>query len=691
MKVRCTYCKNVVDDYSHVCPSCGGSLSDAPPVSEERPYSPPPQQQKNKAILISVLSVFLLGFVVLQFLAGTVEIESNQPARDKMPAAGNRSVTQAKETLETDPANPEAYETVIQYSLRLEKQEEAYFYAVNFLENCYSLEYGSWCIQELKGAKREDLAVRLALLSDASKGTKELYALVKDEPLDVLFQEGAPLRQAMEKLKGKQASQITLEEIQDVTYLAVGGNQVLCGIGADGGPENALGFMVDKAVQGTDIGLVYFQGVRRLDCTDYPPLDILIGGLEELSIPHTSGYEDLTKFSGMKKLKKLTIGGKDFRSLEGLEQMKSLDSLTVYKSSIQDLSVLSTHTSIESLALLDNEKLESVASLAQMGGLKSLSVSGEAISDLSHLSALSALTALSVTDTLIKDTTFLSALVNLKELTFTDNDNVEKLPELEKLTSLEVLTLESDEMLAPEAAARLSSLRELKTRVSKKLTLIALMENLETLTIYSYIYELDISPLGSLSKLRNLSFKSGNEFHDSYTTLLSGLGALRGLPLETLDLRDKRFYGPIDSIFEIEALKELRLDGAFSQGTDYSKMAGLKNLEVLTLNGYRDMRDIPPGEYDEFWSFEAGPASAFTGSIGLLENLRTLTAAGCEIEDCSFVSTLKNLETLDLSDNGITDISPLEGLEKLRFISVSGNPIGDYSPVEGLDGVRVDR
>ena len=135
----------------------------------------------------------------------------------------------------------------------------------------------------------------------------------------------------------------------------------------------------------------------------------------------------------------------------------------------------------------------------------------------------------------------------------------------------------------------------------------------------------------------------------------------------------------------------LDLSGTHSEGTDYSKFANLTQLRELNLSGYRDMVDTPPGEYEQYWSYEAGPASVFVDRLGGLTSLERLDLSGCGAEDVSSLQGLTGLTWLDLSDNDISDLSPLADLTNLTYLKLTGNRVADYSPVEGRDGLTLIR
>ena len=99
---------------------------------------------------------------------------------------------------------------------------------------------------------------------------------------------------------------------------------------------------------------------------------------------------------------------------------------------------------------------------------------------------------------------------------------------------------------------------------------------------------------------------------------------------------------------------------------DISALAGLKDLETLTITG-NAIKDI----------------SVLTG----LKSLKTLNGAQNEIEKIgNLAENMPKLETLNLSDNKLADISGIKGLSKLASVDFSENKtISDVSVFAEFD------
>lgn len=686
MKVQCEYCQNMVEaGGDKICPYCGSPLP-APPETPRVPAS----RAGRLALLLPLLLAAAI-FALLQTGGGS--------GGSHAPKKPGLSVSEALEAVNEGSAESGTYQAVISYYLEAGQTDAAYQTAWELMERSGGSTYMSWCVQEFYTFGRQDLAARLAMAADALSGVQELYAQAADIPLSRLLPE-SPLCQAMELALGRTAETITLADLQTVTGLSIGRRDILSGaqeigVAFDESGRELIPVTVEFTGQASGLGTIYFQGLRCFTLNDANVRtreDLFLPNLRELYIPLPMDAENLLKFSHLKKLERLQIGGSSLVSLEGLDQLPALTELCLFSTGLTDLSILASQRQIICLELLDNDQLTSVASLSQATHLQSLTLSGKSLADLSPLRSLSGLESLSITGTSIRDTSFLSGMTGLKSLTVTGNKELGSLPELASLPGLEQLSVDSDESFASQKdLAALTALRALKLRVSKKISFLQPLQNLEELTIYTYQATWDVSGLSQFKNLKRLSFSGGSDFYDTHTVILEGLSALRSLSLEELDLGGTHIYGSIDAILEISSLRVLRLNGAFSEGTDYRKFANLNHLQELDLTGYRDMRDIPPGPNEEYWRYEAGPASAFVDQLGLLAGLERLSLAGCDAEDIGSLRTLANLQYLDLSGNRISDLSPLSEVQNLRYLNLSGNRIGDYSPVENRTALTLIR
>lgn len=686
--VKCEYCQSVVDAGERYCPSCGSPLPEVPLQPLSGSQAPPVNRRARAAVLLFLL----LALVGTSWL--TISLI-------RMAGVGQNGsgLSTALKAIEEDPADTDSYKVVITSCLEQSQTEMACNYAFSLVKQAPGEETGSWCVETFRRYGREIEAVRLALLSDALSGESSLFPLVAETTLDTLMPT-SPLRQALELLLGKSAGLITLADLQDITYLSIGSEDHLSGgrtvaIGYDpaGTDTGAVTFQVEGGSLNNGLGLFCFQGLLGLEVREKAV------GTEELLLPNltalTTGSNtltDLTALSSLTDLEELTILNSPLTSLSGVDTLPNLKSLNLTNTDLADLSVLPALKGLTSLTLVDNDSLTSVASLAQMSQLTNLSLTGQAITDLSPIAGLTGLKELSVNNTGVSNTAFLTNLTSLTSLTFTSNDEVEQVPELGGLTSLTQLVLESDEAFESQAdMTGLTALTSLELLSTKDLGYLLPLSNLEELTLYFTRSETDLSPLAGFSRLRLLDLRGETSFYAIYDTSLVGLSGLQNLPLEELDLGGHTVYGPLDPVLTISTLQVLDLSEVDAEGTNFSLLSGLKALRWLNLSGFRDMVDTPPGPGDLYWSYEAGPASAFVEPLAGLTQLEELNLSNCGVTDITPLSGLASLSRLDLSGNNISDLTPLSGLSGLTYLNLSGNPIPDYDPVEDWDGLILIR
>lgn len=176
----------------------------------------------------------------------------------------------------------------------------------------------------------------------------------------------------------------------------------------------------------------------------------------------------ITSLAGLESLERvgaLHLEGLSISNLEPLSGLKgSMAHITISNcDELTSLAALSNVENVDTFEVIDNAKLESLAPIQINSGgqliltnnpiltnvgvgippyLTAVSIEGSNISELDFLSPLGAATQVAIIDNpLLEDTSGLSSLVDLGALLFIKNPNVTKLPEFEKLYSLQRLTI----------------------------------------------------------------------------------------------------------------------------------------------------------------------------------------------------------------------------------------------------------
>ena len=225
-------------------------------------------------------------------------------------------------------------------------------------------------------------------------------------------------------------------------------------------------------------------------------------------------------------------------------------------------------------------------------------------------------------------------------------DNAVKMSDVEGIRSLSLDACWLDNADALKYFKNLSSLaiESFSRDKMHNLQFLESLDKLESLSIGCFPDTCRLSPIGSLSNLKQLS--------------ISG----RGRTPPTFDLSF------MSSLSSLESLTFV-----YARSDDFSPLAGLKNLKSLTA-------DLGGGR-------KAGLDSAISG----LSGLTFLHLEGVNIEDTDFLSGLKHLKQLYLSTNP-SDISGLLGLSSLEEMYVhpqfKSESTYDLSPLFGLKSMR---
>ncbi|MAN99242.1 leucine-rich repeat domain-containing protein [uncultured Roseovarius sp.] len=291
---------------------------------------------------------------------------------------------------------------------------------------------------------------------------------------------------------------------------------------------------------------------------------------------------------------------------------------------------------------LDNSGAQSLAPLATLSHLNSLSLAGNQISDVSPLAGLTALQFLDLSNNRIENVAALATLVNLTSLNLGGN----AIGDLRPISSLPLLQQLSLPGNVPDTIAPLQFLTQLTELNLARNELTS--DDIGVLIGLSQLTLLDLSnnEIDDFSALAN--FGSEVEFK------LSGNPASTGGPTDFItfcvQLRDE----PTQTGATIRAMIEVT-----GQSTCSGAATALNSSNALTITG-KTLSELGP--------------------LATLSHLTSLNLADNTITDVSALAALTQIITLDLSNNAITDVRPLAALERLTTLSMAGNPVtfGDY-------------
>ena len=232
--------------------------------------------------------------------------------------------------------------------------------------------------------------------------------------------------------------------------------------------------------------------------------------LKELTVMGQSGMVDVSPLSQLTSLEKLNFGYSDYYSsygttLESLEFVRQLENLKELHCNVFKLDDLSPLENLTNLTILElgggKSTFTDTSALKRLTNLETLALPGRNLDatmvDLSGLSGLTALKSLQI-DYHTADLTPLSGLTALKTLKIRENSG-------------------EHNDATKESKGFFESLEPLR-----------FLSNLETLYINLPEYATDLTPLGELSNLRDLSLQTVWEYK-TWITDISPLGKLSNL------------------------------------------------------------------------------------------------------------------------------------------------------------------
>ena len=356
----------------------------------------------------------------------------------------------------------------------------------------------------------------------------------------------------------------------------------------------------------------------------------------------------------------------DLSSLSGLSALKSLDLRGC--DSLSDLSSLSGLSALKSLDLRWCDSLSDVNPLRALEGLTSLRLRRcDALSDLSPLSGLKALTYLDLS--YYRSQNYLIPLMKLKALTNLELHDCHALSDINPLIGLNSLT---DLTLADcGVLADFSPLGGLTALTNLNLN------NCSALS--------DLSPLSGLTALTSLNLRSCNKLRD-----LEPLSRLT--TLTSLNLGTNPSLSEFSHLSGLTALSYLDLDWC-QHLNDLRPLSGLHALICLNLTGCVHVRDLGPlSGLLALTGLDLG-GCGFLRDLSPLSGLHALTRLNFQncgsLSDLRPLTGLQSLTTLDLSENeSIRSLSPLGNLSGLRSLKFSSRRVQSIEPLRGISSLR---
>lgn len=178
-----------------------------------------------------------------------------------------------------------------------------------------------------------------------------------------------------------------------------------------------------------------------------------------------NNVKTLKGIGNLSQLERLEIQGNDLTSLEGVESLYHLTSLSVPYNKIKSLEPLKNLTSLQYLTVELNQ-LKSLKGIENLTNLVSLNAAGNKISSLKPLANLTKLTTLSVYNNNLKSLNGIEKLTNLSTLEAGGN-KLTSVKGIEKLINLITLDVGGNKLTSVNGIKRLKNLENLDISLNK--------------------------------------------------------------------------------------------------------------------------------------------------------------------------------------------------------------------------------
>lgn len=393
--------------------------------------------------------------------------------------------------------------------------------------------------------------------------------------------------------------------------------------------------------------------------------------LEGISCYANTPAELAACFDNAEELKEVNIQS-GLQSLEGLEQLKGIERLTVYGSSLKDITNIAGLKKLKALTLESCDGVTDTSVLHVMTGLEELSIESETLKDISFVKKMPGLKSLALYNTKILNLDSLEGNENLSSLVIEDCDELQNCDAISGLTGLKHLYLE---VSYNSADPNLGELTQLESLTISGMDTVGFLQNMSNL-ISLEIEGCKINENSAFSALENLKTLKCRHIY-SYD---SDWGFVAKIPsLEVLDLSSLATYEDISALFNMPTLKKLYLNGMECE-LNFSALQPNESLEVLEMDGmklYKNV-DISGGGGIIYVDYDSVTLDEHTDFLTNYPNLKELSLAENKLTNILFAEHLNNLEMIDIDENYVTDLKPLASLSRLRKVWCRGNPVENY-------------
>lgn len=484
---------------------------------------------------------------------------------------------------------------------------------------------------------------------------------------------------------GKDANSVTPQELSQIRWIADRSDfdYIYIGYSFEDPLENPDA-EIEWHAYPDDIGVSYengyeglsaLKGLKKLD-TRKSLAECNLKGLklESLSASIYSLEDAAAAVDDPSLIRELGIDS-SIESLQGLNLFPNVERLSIYASSLSDISEVTAMPNLKSLTLENADMINDFAVFGSIENLEELIIESENIKALNFVGRLPHLKSLGIADGELLDLNGLETLTELEKLSVTDCRELKDMKAVEGLAGLKVLTLEKPYDCEEPSLDALTGITELTLENFSSCGFLPNMGELTALTLNGCDLPENID-LSGLTKLKKLICTTS--YTDRSLKFIGGISSL-----ESVNLRGMVTYEDISGIFALPSIKDIDISGIECEidfgkvGENTSleslKMSGVKLYENVSISGgggivYVDWDDVFLADHLDFFSF--------------FPNLKKLDISGNEIKDLGFAESLGKLEEIDFSDNYVTELRPLAAIPSLKKVNCSGNPIGNLQALD---------
>jgi len=415
------------------------------------------------------------------------------------------------------------------------------------------------------------------------------------------------------------------------------------------------------------------------------------------------GNSIISQLQQLYSLDNLSLAGNNISDISGISALGGLTTLNLSNNNIYDISPLMSLTGLRTL-YLDNNPLTDISVLTQLKNLSTLSIKGIKLTDVQQKALASELPNCAIhseaseeenQDISFGGVTFstdvaelnlsgmglqnISALSNCKNLQHLDlsGNNITDLSPLMDLPQLKWLNLSNNYISDLRALMGMSSIRFLNVSGNYIGTTVPLgnMTGLTELHLSdNNIY--DFSGIKKLKNLQVLGLANTNLTNEALLSLmeLTNLTSLNiennpDLSTEAVNMLEMNLYNCRITHSELSPM--VYIDNyAYPGDSTNINLSGMNIYDISVLSQFSNPQsvDLSANNISDLYAFQTMPNARLIKSLNLSYNA---------LSDVTPLAYLTNLEYLDISYNMITSELPLLALTNLRQLNISGTPLND--------------